>query len=137
MRVREMTAARMSGRPRRAGQGAPRLPGLPALAAGAFAELAQTALVRCLDRRDDDRQIGVTVLVVVVHHGEEVVRGEVGIDAEVGHRGEVGVPQPLVPAVQVAAVLVPDVRLDGAYLVAEFRRVGDGGRRVPGQALVF
>lgn len=66
-------------------------------------ELAQAALHRRLDRGDDDRQLRVTGL-VAVHRREEVLGGEVGVDAKVGHRGEVGVAQLVVPAVQVAAM---------------------------------
>ncbi len=51
------------------------------------------------------------------------------------HRGEVCVAQPLVPAVQVASVLVPDVRLDRRNVVAELHRVRHGRRRIPGRLL--
>src|SRR5690606_9845688 len=42
--------------------------------------------------------------------------------------------QPLVPAVQVTAVVVADVRLQRSDLVAELLGVGDGGCGVPGGA---
>jgi hypothetical protein len=45
------------------------------------------------------------------------------VHAEVGHGGEEGVTQPLVPAVQGAAVLAADVHLDGRYVVGELHLV--------------
>jgi hypothetical protein len=59
--------------PRRAGQGAPRLARPPPLPARALAQVAQAALHRRLDRRDDDRQFRVTAAVAV-----QRVRGELG-----------------------------------------------------------
>src|SRR4051812_19337891 len=120
--------------PRRAGQRPPRLARPPALTARALAQLAQAALHRRLDRRDDDRQLRVPAA-VAVHRRHEVGRFQIRVDTQVGHRGEVRVAQPVVPAVQVPAALVPDVRLQRAHFVAELHRIRDGGRRVPGRAL--
>ena len=80
---------------------------------GPLAQLAHAALDCRLDRRDDDRQLRVAS--ACSRPSPPGSRpAQVRRDAEVGHRGEVGVAQPVVPAVQVAAVLVAHARLDRA-----------------------
>lgn len=115
-------------------QRGPPLTGPVAAALGAFAELPDAALDRGLHGGQHRGLAGVGTP-VPLHRGEELGLRHARGDAQAFHRGEVGVAQPLVPGVQIGPVLRPDPGLRRPHVVAEFRRVRQGGRGVPGRSL--
>lgn len=121
------------GAPGRPLQGRPPLTLLVVLALRALAELADAALHRGLDGREDGGQ-GRVDLLVLLHRGEEGAVVQVLGDAEVGEGVDVRVLEPVVPRVQVRAGLAAQVRLDRLHVGAELLGVGHGVRLIPGRA---